>query len=370
MEFGFINNLPDLQRIPEPRDTVHKITQYGEDNLYPQRIKQVFLLSPIAKSCVQLLASFIRGDGFERGDKVISEDGSSANDILQLVSESQSLYNGYALHINSTGLGIPVAVNFVDFDNVRLGLKNTRGNITDVRTSINWQGDDPSLPDNELRVQRFEIYDPKTAGGEAITTAKGQILYHSPRKNTYPLSSIDAIIEDCQSNHELSLFTLGNITNGFLSMSIFKYPSGGDSEVEEEEIRKKLNQLKGAKNSNSIIVAAIDEDSEAIGASLVEQIPANNNDSLFIQSTINVRNSIIGSFAMPRSLVGHTPEASLFNNQQIKDDYVYMNLRTKDIRNQIERVFNEQLGLNLGSIIPNQFEDALMLETRTDADRL
>ena len=359
MEFGFVNTLPELKRFPEARNTVDKITEYGEDNLYPQRIKQVFLLSPIAKRCVSLLSSFIRGDGFERGDKVLNEQGQTANDILQLVSEDQSLYNGYGLHINSTGLGIPHTVEFIEFDNIRLGMKNTKGRISDVRTSVNWEGNDSSLPDNELRIQRFELYDPLKAGGEAITSAKGMILYSTPRKNHYPLSSIDSIIEDCQSNHELSLFTLGNITNGFLSMSIFKYPSGGDSEVEEEELRKKLNQLKGARNGNSIIIASIDEDAENT-SNLVEQIPANNNDSLFINSTINVRNSIIGSFAMPRSLVGHTPEASLFTAQQIADDYLYMNLRTKDIRNQIERTFNEQLGLDLGSIIPNQFESALM----------
>jgi phage portal protein BeeE len=189
------------------------------------------------------------------------------------------------------------------------------------------------------------------------------VLYAVPRKNNYPLSSIDAIIEDCQSNHELSLFTLGNISNGFLSMSIFKYPSGGDSDIEEEELSKKLNQLKGAKNANSILVASIDEDAENT-SNLVESIPANNNDSLFIQSTINVRNTIIGSFALPRSLVGHMPESSLFNSQQISDDYVYMNLRTKDTRNYIERIFNEKLGLKVGSIVPNQFEDARMKENK------
>jgi hypothetical protein len=365
MEFGLINTLPDLARIPAQRDTVKRITSYGADNLYPERIKQVFLLSPIAKSCVSLLSSFIRGDGFERGDTIVNDKGDTANDILRLISEDRALFNGYGIHVNSTGLGVAHSLEYVDFSSIRLGMKNTKGEISDVRTSINWSGLDPSLPDNELRIQRWELYDPAKAGSEAMTSAKGMMLYNTPRKNHYPLSAIDAILEDCQSNHELSLFTLGNVTNGFLSMSIFKYPSGGDSDTEQEELSKKLNQLKGAKNSNSIIVASIDEDAENT-SNLVEQIPANNNDSLFINSTINVRNSIIGSFAMPRSLVGHTPESSLFTAQQIADDYLYMNLRTKDIRNEIERVFNERLGMDLGKIIPNQFADATMAPTLND----
>jgi len=367
MEFGFINNLPELKRIPTLRDTVHKITQYGEDNLYPQRIKQVFLLSPIAKSCVALMASFTRGDGWQRnGDLVINEEtGMTCNDLLELISEDQSLYNGFAIHINSTGIGKVHNIEYIPFEDVRLGTKNTKGRVNDVRVCINWEGNDSSLPDNNLRIQRYELYEPTKAAGEALTSGKGMVLYSTPRKNAYPLAAIDAIIEDCQSNHELSMFTLGNITNGFLSMSVFKYPSGGDTDTEEEELSKKLNQLKGARNSNSVIVAAIDEDSEMTGP-LVEQIPANNNDSLFINSTINVRNSIIGSFAMPRALVGHTPEASLFTASQLADEYLYMNLRTKDLRNKIARIFNEQLGLDVGSIVPNQFADATMQPTLND----
>ena len=361
MDWGIISKTPDYQRIPQDRDTSNRITNYGQDNLYPQRCKSVMLLSPIAKSCVNLMASFIRGDGFERGDKVLNEQGETANDLLYLISQDLALFNGYGLHINSTGLGIPHTVEYVDFENIRLGLKNTSGNINDARVSINWEENDPSLPDDQLRIERFKLYSPSEAGREAITEKKGMLLYVTPRKNQYPLSAIDAIIEDCQSNHELSKFALGNITNGFLSMSIFKYPSGGDSEVEEEKLRQKLNDFKGSANANSVIIASIDEDSENF-ANLVEQIPANNNDSLFINTTLNVKNSILNSFALPNSLLGMLPAGALFTAQQIADDYVYMNLRTKDIRNQIERIFNEKLGLNLGKITPNQFEASQMKE--------
>jgi hypothetical protein len=361
MDFGIVTTYPDYQRIPQERDTTDRITTYGADNLYPQRMKQVLLLSPIAKSSVELLASFIRGDGFARGDKILNEAGETANDILFLISQDLAFYNGYGLHVNSTGLGIPHTIEYVDFENIRLGLKNSKGNIFDARVSINWQGNDRSLANqNDKNEQRFVLYDPKKAGGEAITEKKGMLMYVTPRKNTYPLSAIDAIIEDCQSNHELSLFTLGNITNGFLSMSVFKYPSGGDTEVEEEELRKKLNLFKGAKNANSVIIAAIDEDAENT-SNLVEAIPANNNDSLFINSTLNVKNSILNNFALPNSLLGMLPAGALFTAQQIADDYTYMNIRTKDLRNQIERTFNEKLGLNVGEIIPNQFEASQML---------
>ena len=106
MQFGVITYEPTLRRIPAERDTVHRITRYGADNLYPQRILQTALLSPISKSSIRLKANFYRGSGFERGDKVVNQFGETANDILRLLSEDIALYNGYGLHLNSTGIGI------------------------------------------------------------------------------------------------------------------------------------------------------------------------------------------------------------------------------------------------------------------------
>lgn len=361
MNFGVITTEPVLARIPTTRNTSDRITEYGLDNLYPQRMHQVALLSPIAKSAISLVASFIRGDGFERGDVVINEQGETANDILKQLSNDRAEYNGYALHLNSTGIGKVQEVQHIPFEFVRLGLANQRGLIRDVKVSNNWNSSEAYLlPIDEQNETRYLLFDHEQNGREALTTGRGMVLYNTPKKNTYPLCAIDAIVETCQSDHELQNFELGNITNGFLSMSIFKFPSSGDTEDEEEALRKKLNDLKGAANANSIIVASIDEDYE--GGSLVEQIPANNNDSLFINTTLNVRQRIIQNFGVPQSLLAVQNQGTLFSAQQIADDYTFMNLRTKDIRNELERQF-AKLGLDVGKIVPNQFDSSLMHNT-------
>ena len=87
MEFlGSFGAKPTFQRIATPRDTVDNIIMYGVDNLYPQFIESIFNLSPITKSAVNLMASFIRGDGFENGDIEVNERGETANDILWSIS--------------------------------------------------------------------------------------------------------------------------------------------------------------------------------------------------------------------------------------------------------------------------------------------
>ena len=60
--------------------------------------------------------------------------------------------------------------------------------------------------------------------------------------------------------------------------------------------------------------------------------------------------------------MGMLPAGTLFSAQQIQDDYIYQNLLTKDVRNEIARQF-DKLGLDVGEIIPNQFEASQMAVT-------
>ena len=360
MDFlGSFGTKPTYQRIATPRDSVDGILMYGIDNLYPQMIESVFNLSPITKSAVNLMANFIRGDGFERGDVEVNEMGETANDVLHSISQDMALYNGYGLHLNSNGLGKVTTVEHIPFEFIRFGLANQEGRIRDVKISNNWESSNQQqLPNNKLNAKKYLLYNDSQNATEALTSGRGMVLYITPKKNEYPLSSIDAIIETAQSDSELQKFELGNIVNGFLSMSIFKYPSSGD-DVQEDAIREKVKQFQGAMAANSIMVVGIDEDSENF-QNLIEQVPANNNDSLFINTTLNVKNRILQNFALPSGLMGMLPEGAVFTATQLADEYTYMNLRTKDIRNTLARQF-DKLGLDVGKIVPNQFESSQML---------
>ena len=360
MDFGVITQTSDFSRIPAQRDTVHRITTYGSDNLYPQRMQNIALLSPITKGAINLKASFIRGMGFERGDIEINEFGETANDILKFISHDISMFDGYALHLNSNALNVVKTIQHIEFQFVRLGLANQNGQIKYVEVSNNWEQSQQVLPTDKIDATRYQIFDHMQNGREALTTSKGMVLYAVPRSNQYPLATNDAIAESCVTDHELAVFELGNVVNGFLSMSIFKYPTSGNTEDEEEELRVKLNQLKGARNANSVIVAGIDEDYEGAG-NLVEQIPANNNDSLFINTVLNVNQRIIQNYGVPNSLMSNMPRGALFTAQQIADDVTFLNLMTQDKRNEIERQFTK-LGLDVGKIIPRQFESSLMAQ--------
>lgn len=355
MEFGIINGEPYYKRLPLDRDTVNRVTVYGQDNLYPQRAKESLLRSPIGLSCVELIAAFIRGDGFEN-DRVINDQGDTANDILKLISWDQSAFRGWGVHTNNNLNGDVTELTYIPFEFIRLGLATQKGIIKDVKVSNNWEQYDQTLPSpNELNEVRFSLYNPQDVQQEVLTTAKGMVYYSTPKKNTYPLASFDAVWESLQADSELQIFELANIVNGFISLSVFKLPSGGNDEDEQIELSKKLNTLKGAKNANSIIVASVDED--WAGGDLIEQVPANNNDTLYTGTLASVKNRLLQNWALPASLLGMLPDGALFTAQQIADDFKYMNARVRDQRLDIERQF-EKMGLDVGKIIPREFESS------------
>lgn len=151
-QFHLITGTPLTKRISEDRNTYKNITEYGQDNLYPQRMKEVMLISPLTKSAINLLADFYRGDLFANGDIVVNKNGETANEILRLVSKDYALYNGYALHLNSNGLGAVVEMQHIPFEYVRLGLADQKGRITKVEVSNNWEmSNSDILPDPQRK---------------------------------------------------------------------------------------------------------------------------------------------------------------------------------------------------------------------------
>ena len=360
MNFGWLDRETVSRRIPVQRNTVDRITEYGSDNLYPERMKQTLLVSPVAKAAVQILADFIMGEGFTNGDIMVNET-QTANDILRLIAWDRAFYNGYALQLNSTGIGVVKEVNYIPFEYCRLGLADQRGRIKDVRVSNNWEQADNFLPKSTINEIGFQLFDAEQNGREALTTSKGMVLYSTPKENQYPLSQIDAIIETCESDYKLQQYEKAQLTNGFLGLTLVKFPSAGDLESQDArmELSKKLNELKGAENASSILVVGVDEDAENIN-NLIETVPSQT-ETLFVQTTINVKERIMQNASLPASLMGVLPTGSFITATQIADDFTYTNLRTKRIRQEIERQF-DKLGLNLGTIIPNQFDSSTMKE--------
>ena len=182
---------------------------------------------------------------------------------------------------------------------------------------------------------------------DAITAPNGAVFYYTGLRQEYPLAKIDAIFDTAQANAEVQLFQLSNIRNGFHSATIFIHYGGFKSKKEEARYKENIQELIGAENANSTFIIDMDEDLK--DTDLFEQLPANNNDTLFDSTTRNILATILQHFNVPPSLMGVTSDGAVFTQADIMEDFAYMNLRTQADRRTLERAF-KALGINESEI--------------------
>ena len=343
MEVFNIGTLPLLRNSTIQYDG-QKIVPYGTDNIYPTRAKMATLESPLCKSAVLLLADFVEGDGFtEPREDPLNSFGHLDNDLLLLVAEDLELFNGFAILVNMDGTGEKISYFVLPFETVRFAKPEKDGRIKFVYVSQSWLTEGA----NGGEATKYPMIMP---GEEldALKAPKGAVFYYTGLRQEYPLAGVDAIFDSAQANAEVQLFQLSNIRNGFHAATIFKHYGGFKSKKEKQDYKDQIQKLIGAENANSTFIIDLDQDLK--DTELFEQLPANNNDTLFDSTTRNVLATILQHFNVPPSLMGVTSEGAVFTQDNIMEDYKYMNLRTQGERRIIERAF-KALGINESLII-------------------
>ena len=79
------------------------IQSYGDDNLYPQHLRNIIAASSTGSECAERYANFIEGNGFREvafSEYVVNRRGDTADDIHAFVCKDVADYDGMAIHVN------------------------------------------------------------------------------------------------------------------------------------------------------------------------------------------------------------------------------------------------------------------------------
>ena len=145
------------------------IQSYGQDNLYPQVLRNIIAASSTGSECVERFANFIEGNGFRAelfSEYVVNRRGDTADDIHALVCKDVADFDGMALHVNYNVLGDIVELHHIPFENCRLMEEDANGYMAKIAIHPDWTGK-------------------KTRKGKAIQVKKDNIDYidvFNPRK--------------------------------------------------------------------------------------------------------------------------------------------------------------------------------------------
>ena len=264
------------------------IQAYGEDNLYPQTLKNIVSASSTGSECADRFADFIEGNGFREvsfSEYVVNRKGDTADDIHALVCRDIADYGGLALHVNYNILGEIVELQHIPFENCRLMEEDDNGYVAKIAIHPDWSGQ-KTRKGEKIRVSKenidyIDVFNPKknvvlaqieAAGG--IEYYKGQVLWVSMAgKQTYPAGKADRVITEMSTDEGLANVKYRNVRNNFLPSGMVITKKGthttfdeNGKEVEDasgnDSFSDMLVQLQGDTNSNKLLDVTLESDEE------------------------------------------------------------------------------------------------------------
>ena len=227
-------------------------TTFGEDNLYPQKLIDLYNKSPKHNAIVNQKSSYIAGDSYElfasdtiteakAFDKLRNinafEDYESFN---AKISQDFELFDGYYIEVIWNKAKTEIAELYhLPFQNVRLG------------QNCAYYSEDWSNTRNE--VIEYPLFNPTTRENKQVYAFK---MYRAGQ-GKYPLPSYIGALKYIEIDVEISNYYLSNIKNGFFAQTVIQMFKGQPT---PEEMRiakrrfKKNYQGAEAEESGGLII--------------------------------------------------------------------------------------------------------------------
>lgn len=337
------------------------IQTYGDDNLYPQTLRDIISASSTGSECSDRFADFIEGNGFNNelfSGYVVNRKGQTADDIHALVCKDVSLYNGMALHVNYNVYGEIVEVHHIPFENCRLLEEDDNGYVAKIAVHPDWTGK-KTRKGKAIRVTKenidyIDVFNPvkevvlaqiESAGG--IEYYKGQVLWVSMAgNNIYPIGKGDRVVTEMSTDEGLANVKYRNVRNNFLPSGMVITKKGthttfdeNGKEVEDasgnDSFSDMLVQLQGDTNSNKLLDVTLESDEEK-----PEFVPivTQNYDKEFTVTDASVVERIYSSYGQEPWYCIRIGKVG-FSGDILEDAFEYYNSIVSKQQRLIERTF-------------------------------
>lgn len=197
----------------------------GEDNLYPERIDRLKNNSITAKMASDMMVQYIIGGGLGNADNYKISDKQKLIDFATDVAEDITNNRGVFIHFDYDLQFEPVNPKVLPFERCRIGKKDSNDYNGKIYYKVDWSNkkEEPIV---------FDVYNnDKTIVENQISKAgkiqkyKGQVLFINLDRNyIYPLSRIDAVMNDCDSEAQAGVYRNQLLRKGFFGKQIVVTP--------------------------------------------------------------------------------------------------------------------------------------------------
>ena len=289
---------------------------YGEENLFPQRMIELYNSSAMHHTCAQAVKDGIYGEGLDLiGDEYINQKGETIDEIFEKITLDYTLFQGYALNVIWNKEGTQIAEMYhLPFANVRSGKKNEEDEVEEYYYSSDWSN---LRKYKEMPYRAFDVTDNK--GDNA-----SQIYYcfnYTPGNDVYPLPSYVGGLNDILLDHKVSRFHVNNISNGLAPSLFIKMRNGIPDPDSRRSIYKEIEDtFAGEEASGRFFLSFTDSDN----APEIEPIEAANSD-FYVTLEERITSRILTSWRITSPLLLGIRDSSGFssNAEEIRVSYMH-----------------------------------------------
>ena len=227
---------------------------YGDDNLFPQYLIDLFHSSSTHNALTTTIATMVFGEGFDATtlDGRLAFDQWNLNDELRKACVDFQIQGGFALEVNWSLDRTTIAnVSHLPFENIRSGFVNEDEKVDYYYYSKDWSS-------KKEEVEEICTFDP-----ERKIDHPTQILYvkpFSPGSFYYPKPCYTGSIDYIELDKEIGKYHINNIKNGMSPSFSIHFKNGIPPQEERNRIRMDIErQMSGASNAGKFIVTYSDD---------------------------------------------------------------------------------------------------------------
>ena len=316
------------------RNQTNGYIPFGQDNLFPELLNQIFYSSPLHGSIVGYKVNAAVGGGFN-----IVTDRLTPQDKLELYTLERKLNIKKVVPAVTQQLILHNRIYFkLCFDDkmkltkiVNLSPEKLRINLDRKRYYIcdDWA--------SRIGVQEIRRYTPTSRDYEQFFVYEVESI----GQDYYPLPTYTSALNFAFLSGELSYFAKSNIQNSVFPSFAMMFPKRPQSEEEKNMIRNTIDRLKGAANAGKAVAFFANSQDQL---PKIESLPTNGNDSLFQEASQLNTEQICFSHTIDPILMGIRTTGSLGNGSDIKQAYIIFEKNVvMPLRDMVADIFNELL---------------------------
>ena len=309
---------------------------FGQDNLYPEILNQIYYTSPLHGAIVDFKVNATIGAGYE-----LKTDKLSPQELLDLYTWEKKMRLAKSVKAVTKQLVMHNRVYFkLHFD--EKGKLHKIENVSPEKVRVNNTKTMYSLCDDwasRIDVEEVKPYHP-------LNGDKCQLYsYELPSigQDYYPLPQYSSALNFAFLSGELSYFAKSNIQNSIFPAFAMMCPKRPQSEEEKKVLRDTIDRMKGAQNAGKGVAFFANSPDQL---PKIESIPTNQNDKLFQEASGLNTEQICFAHTIDPILMGVRTTGSLGNGADIKQAYVIFEKNVViPLREQVTEIFTELLNI-------------------------